>query len=119
MAVVMVDSFDRDYIAAQIAAVSDGEANWSDINEAVLFDLSADVTGDLIVNQDDLDAIDAILGTDCPADLDGNGTLDIFDFLEFQNLFDAGDLRADLDGSGSLDIFDFLEFQNLFDAGCP
>ncbi len=114
-----VDAFDRDYIAAQIAAVSDGEANWSDINEAVLFDLSADVTGDLIVNQDDLDAIDAILGADCPADFDGNGVLDLFDFLAFSNAFDAGDPAADFDGNGVLDLFDFLAFSNAFDAGCP
>jgi len=55
---------------------------------------------------------------DCPADLNGDGVLNIFDFLEFQNLFDAGDPRADFDGDGSLTIFDFLAFQNAFDAGC-
>ncbi|MEQ8844650.1 MAG: GC-type dockerin domain-anchored protein [Phycisphaerales bacterium] len=54
----------------------------------------------------------------CRADLDGNGVLNIFDFLEFQNLFSAGDLRADFDGDGSLNIFDFLAFQNEFAAGC-
>ncbi|MEO1009519.1 MAG: lamin tail domain-containing protein [Planctomycetota bacterium] len=115
----VVDANDRAYIQAQIDAVGDGEANWDDIAEAVLFDLSADVTGDLVVNQDDLDAIDALLGTGCPVDLDGDGEATIFDFLEFQNLFDAGDLAADFDGDGELTIFDFLEFQNLFDAGCP
>jgi len=115
----VVDQADRDYIAAQIAAVSDGEANWSDVFEAVLFDLSADVTGDLVVNQDDLDAIDAVLGASCPADLDGDGELTLFDFLEFQNLFDAMDPRADFDGDGEFTLFDFLEFQNQFDAGCP
>jgi hypothetical protein len=54
----------------------------------------------------------------CQADFDGNGVLDIFDFLAFQNAFAAGDRRADLDGDGSLTIFDFLMFQNLFAAGC-
>ncbi|MFG0284483.1 MAG: GC-type dockerin domain-anchored protein [Phycisphaerales bacterium JB039] len=54
----------------------------------------------------------------CRPDLDGDGELTLFDFLEFQNLFAAGDLRADFDGSGSLDVFDFLEFQNQFEAGC-
>ncbi|MEO1009545.1 MAG: GC-type dockerin domain-anchored protein [Planctomycetota bacterium] len=56
---------------------------------------------------------------DCRADIDGDGSLTIFDFLGFQNLFDAGDLGADFDGDGVLTIFDFLEFQNEFDAGCP
>ncbi len=57
-------------------------------------------------------------GGGCRADLDGDGSLTIFDFLMFQNLFDAGDLAADFDGDGSLTIFDFLTFQNEFDAGC-
>ena len=55
----------------------------------------------------------------CRADLDGDGVLTLFDFLQFQNLFDAGDLTADFDGDGALTLFDFLAFQNEFDAGCP
>ncbi|MFI4915497.1 MAG: GC-type dockerin domain-anchored protein [Phycisphaerales bacterium JB060] len=54
----------------------------------------------------------------CPADLDADGALTIFDFLTFQNLFDAGDMLADFDGDGELTIFDFLAFQTAFDAGC-
>jgi hypothetical protein len=55
----------------------------------------------------------------CRADLDGDGDLTVFDFLEFQNLFDMGDPAADFDGDGSLTVFDFLEFQNDFVRGCP
>ncbi|MFI4915260.1 MAG: GC-type dockerin domain-anchored protein [Phycisphaerales bacterium JB060] len=51
------------------------------------------------------------------ADINGDGELDIFDFLAFQNAFDAGDPLADFDGNCTLDIFDFLAFQNAFDAG--
>jgi|GEM_PF-4953489 len=58
-------------------------------------------------------------GAPCRADIDGDGSLTIFDFLAFQNLFDSGDLAADFDGDGSLTLFDFLAFQNEFDAGCP
>ncbi len=54
----------------------------------------------------------------CPADIDASGDVDIFDFLEFQNLFDAGDPAADFDGDGVLTLFDFLAFQNEFDSGC-
>jgi len=54
----------------------------------------------------------------CAADLDGDGVLTVFDFLSFQNLFDAGDPAADFDGDGELTLFDLLAFQNLFDAGC-
>jgi hypothetical protein len=57
-------------------------------------------------------------GAGCVADCDGDGILTLFDFLCFQNQFDAGDLAADLDGDGILTLFDFLAFQNAFDAGC-
>ncbi len=54
----------------------------------------------------------------CAPDLDGDGRLTVFDFLEFQNLFDAGDPRADFDGDGRLTLFDLLAFQNAFNDGC-
>jgi len=57
--------------------------------------------------------------TPCRPDLDGDGELTLFDFLAFQNAFDAGEPRADFDGDGELTLFDFLAFQNAFDAGCP
>jgi glycosylphosphatidylinositol phospholipase D len=57
-------------------------------------------------------------GRPCPVDFDGDGALTIFDFLLFQDVFQAGDIRADVDGDGALTIFDFLAFQTAFDAGC-
>ncbi len=75
-----------------------------------LIDLSGDVPG----GPDEYE----VLGADCPADLDGDGVLTVFDFLEFQNLFSTGELAADFDGDGALSLFDFLAFQNEFDAGC-
>ncbi len=68
---------------------------------------------------DDVRVYDVAIISPCRADLDGDGALTIFDFLEFQNLFDTGDPRADFDGDGEFTIFDFLAFQNAFDAGCP
>ncbi len=55
---------------------------------------------------------------DCYADFDDDGRLSLFDFLAFQNAFDAGDTAADCDDDGRLSLFDFLCFQNAFDAGC-
>ncbi|MEQ8317635.1 MAG: GC-type dockerin domain-anchored protein [Phycisphaerales bacterium] len=56
----------------------------------------------------------------CPVDVDGDGTLDLFDFLEFQSLFMAGDPAADwFDYDGRLTIFDFLAFFDAFEVGCP
>lgn len=54
----------------------------------------------------------------CTADLNGDGALDLFDFLTYTNLFNAGDAKADFDGNGVLDLFDYLAFVNGFNAGC-
>ena len=55
---------------------------------------------------------------ECYADFDGNGTLDLFDFLAYVNTFNGGGDDADCDGNQSLDLFDFLCFVNAFNAGC-
>jgi hypothetical protein len=54
----------------------------------------------------------------CYPDLDDSGTLDLFDFLEFSNLFNAQDPKADCEQNGQFDLFDFLCFTNFFNAGC-
>jgi hypothetical protein len=55
----------------------------------------------------------------CYADCDGNETLDVFDFLCFQEAFVAMDPYADCDGNTTFDVFDFLCFQDAFVTGCP
>lgn len=65
----------------------------------------------------DIDAVSVVRAA-CQADVDGDGELSVFDFLAFQNHFNAGDGRADCDENGRLDIFDFLCFTNLFAGGC-
>jgi subtilisin family serine protease len=55
----------------------------------------------------------------CPADLNLDGLLDLFDFLAFASAFGLGDPVADFDANGVLDMFDFLEFSNQFGKGCP
>jgi hypothetical protein len=54
----------------------------------------------------------------CPADLDGSGTLDLFDFLTFINLYNASDPAADCNADGSLTPADFTCYSALFNAGC-
>jgi hypothetical protein len=64
------------------------------------------------------DTWEYICSAPCYPDLDGNGTLDLFDFLSFVNLFNAAAPDADCDGNGALDLFDFLCFINAFNKGC-
>lgn len=57
----------------------------------------------------------------CYADANQDGTLNLFDYLAYQNAFNEGDPYADCDSDGRLTIFDFLCYQNAFDTGeaCP
>jgi len=57
----------------------------------------------------------------CAADFNGDGALNILDFVAFQAAFQAQDPAADLDGSGGFDIIDFIVFQSFFETGvgCP
>ena len=54
----------------------------------------------------------------CPADVNGDGALDIFDFIAFQGLYTAGDMEADCNGDGMLNVLDFVCFQSKFVGGC-
>jgi hypothetical protein len=55
----------------------------------------------------------------CAADCNGDGALNILDFVCFQGLFLAGDPSADCDGNGALNILDFVCFQGAFQAPLP
>lgn len=59
----------------------------------------------------------ASFSTVAKADMEQDGDLDVFDFLEFQNLYGLQDPRADFEGDGDWDVFDFLAFQNTFALG--
>ncbi|MEQ8843273.1 MAG: GC-type dockerin domain-anchored protein [Phycisphaerales bacterium] len=115
--VVNIDGTGLRELTPDLPVFSDVNGAYGDIR------WSADSSRIYFIRDKDFDGLDTLFFVDvdggCRADIDGDGDLTIFDFLGFQNLFDAGDLQADFDGDGSLTLFDFLAFQNEFDAGCP
>jgi hypothetical protein len=60
-----------------------------------------------------------VLTAGCYADFNGDGALNILDFIAFQNAFVGGDPNADCNGDGALNVLDFVCFQDVFKAGCP
>jgi hypothetical protein len=54
----------------------------------------------------------------CYADCNGDGSVNIFDFLCFQGKVTTGDPAADCNGDGNVNIFDFLCFQGAVTLGC-
>lgn len=59
-----------------------------------------------------------ILRTTCNIDFNSDGVLDLFDYLDFVQIFQAGTLQADYNGDGITDFFDYLDFVAEFAAGC-
>jgi hypothetical protein len=54
----------------------------------------------------------------CRPDINGDGQVNVADFLAFLALYSAGDLRADFTGNGSVAVDDFLAFLAAYSAGC-
>ena len=61
--------------------------------------------------------------TGCPADFDGDGTVDFFDYDAYVNCFEGivcpPGKDADFDGDGSADFFDYDAFVVAFETPCP
>jgi hypothetical protein len=74
----------------------------------------ADLNRDGVIDQRDM----GLFGTHgaCPADWNGDGQLNVRDFLAFLTSFSAAD--ADWNGDGSTNIVDFLGFLSGYSAGC-
>ncbi len=55
----------------------------------------------------------------CTADLNGNGTYDIFDVNVFLIAYNNNDLTVDFNNDGVIDILDAFAFLQAYLAGCP
>lgn len=63
--------------------------------------------------------LSAASGSTCYADCDGNGVLNVFDYICYGGDYAAGAASADCDANGILNIFDYICFGSAFAAGCP
>jgi hypothetical protein len=91
------------------AGQASGDIGFNDSDQlAVRVDFTDNTDGFLLVGFD----------TDCPADFNGDNTVDFFDYLDFVAAFDQNDLAADFNGDATVDFFDYLDFVAAFDAGC-
>ncbi|MCG3123072.1 MAG: hypothetical protein GIKADHBN_01481 [Phycisphaerales bacterium] len=145
----MIDAADIDYVGKQFLRnpdVTDGALNWNVAAEAEDGDLSADMTGDRVIDQSDLDdLVRNILCTEY-GDLDLDGDVDASDLGQIQlggsgwgdgdfdqnGVVDAADVAictanqgfvtlccpTDIDNTGFVDTEDFDAFVRAFEAGC-
>jgi hypothetical protein len=54
----------------------------------------------------------------CAPDVNGDGTVNVADFLAFLQIYAAGDARADFNHDGQVNVADFLAFLAAYAAGC-
>jgi len=107
----IVDARDICYIFAQFAqnptAIA-GEVSWNNLSQAITFDLSADLTGDLKVNIDDITEVLTILGTSM-GDVNLDGAVNQLDLnIINANLNTSGCWSSgDVNGDGLINLTDF------------
>jgi hypothetical protein len=59
-----------------------------------------------------------LLRVTCLIDFNSDGVIDLFDYLDFVQVFQGGQLDADYNGDGVVDLFDYLDFVAEFATGC-
>ena len=106
----VIDGADIDYVYANFG-------DWADLQQAVFIDLSADMNGDLVIDQDDVCTIVIdILGTSF-GDVDLNGVVDASDrSIAVANLgMPGGWDQGDMNGDGMVDMADLDIIDGLVD----
>jgi len=98
-AMVMLGAFDADADFGNGIAVVDSIVYAPGFSDLLIVDVQLDCTP-------------------CPADMNGDGTLNFFDVSAFLSAFGAGDASADFTGDGSLNFFDVSAFLAAFSGGC-
>lgn len=67
----------------------------------------------------DLDTLMTTGCSICPADLNRDGTQDIFDLYDYLALFDANIPSADINQDHAIDIFDLFDYLTALESPCP
>jgi hypothetical protein len=111
----VIDGHDIDYVYKQMRAVgitnpwSSGQAaDWATLSQAINFDLSADINGDMKVDKNDVKEILSILGTHM-GDVNLDGVVNAADraiIIANMGMTNVGWAGGDLDGDGVVTMAD-------------
>lgn len=96
-------------------------AEGADLGASIDAELGQGVIGAPNWNQDgtlDAGAVIALSACRCPADFNGDGGLNVLDFVSFQLAWVAQNSSADCDVNGEFNVLDFVCFQLVYDEGC-
>ncbi|MDP1662861.1 MAG: GC-type dockerin domain-anchored protein, partial [Phycisphaerales bacterium] len=118
-----IDGWDLCYIYKQFkqnANVVDGALNWSNTAEAIGGDLSADMNGDRVIDQNDVvEVVQVVLGTTMgDVNLDGvQNAADVSIVTANMGMTSACWQQGDLDGDGTVTAFDLSIAQSAARCG--
>ncbi len=108
----IVDAKDIDYVFAQFVGLdvdSSGGVEWANLDEAVFADLSADMTGDLVINQSDVDELVEVILETAYGDSNLDGVVNLADLQILGDNWQssaAGWATADFTGDGVVNLAD-------------
>ena len=68
---------------------------------------------------DDVRILGVSCTTDCPVDVDGDGSVSIFDVVAFITNWNAQGPGSDFNNDGSVNVFDVVAFIKVWNLGCP
>jgi len=119
----VINASDIDYVNKQFKQnprVTDGALNWSNLAEAIGGDLSADINGDLVIDQADVcSLVTDILETQI-GDVDLNGVKDAADraIIVANQTLAGGWAAGDLNGDGQVNATDLAIFDGTAVSPC-
>ncbi len=91
---------------------------WDDGRMLAVWSDSRNGTEDIYAQSVNADG--SLGGAPCAADFNADGSVDVFDLLDFIDAYAAAGSDADLAAPfGEIDLFDLLAFIDLYGAGCP
>ncbi|MBL8764801.1 MAG: hypothetical protein JNM07_11080 [Phycisphaerae bacterium] len=66
----------------------------------------------------DIGPLELASASGCPADFNGDTSVDDFDYFDFLNAFSLSQAEGDINGDTSVDDFDYFDFLSAFFGGC-
>jgi hypothetical protein len=68
--------------------------------------------------QSGINGFQLVRGVACPADVNGDGAVNVQDFLLYLQLYAAADPGADVNGDGAVNVADYLAYLAGYSLGC-
>lgn len=109
-----IDAADNTAVPAGVALDFDGLPRFVDDPDTA----DTGIPGNGHAGVVDMGAFEWQVEDPCPADFNGDGSVNTLDVLAFLNAWSSGDSAADFNHDGTVNTLDVLAFLNAWSAGC-